>query len=275
MIPRYTYSPRLLIPLARVVCGVSSSLSRDSALLLAGASLAPRVLHPENIPPASPFVLALNHYDRPGLGAWWSAAVLTTAIAARRVDAPREIHFAMAREWWYPRGWRKWVKQPLTRWFFGQIRKAYGTILLPPALDLDEFRGTGASAIRRALALTRGANPELVGIAPEGHTGAGLALCAPPRGAGLFLLHLTRERIPILPAGIFEDATDHALTVNFGTPFILRVPRELPRDERDVRAARAVMGAIGALLPERMWGAYREEIHHAKFAPAREVGERK
>jgi 1-acyl-sn-glycerol-3-phosphate acyltransferase len=257
--PRYTYSLRLIIPLLRVLLGIRSSLSRDGALLLAGASPPPRVLHPENIPPASPFILTINHYDRPGLGAWWGAAVLVTAIAARRTRAPREIHFAMAREWWYPRGWRKWIEQPLTRWFFGQISKTYGTILLPPALDLAEFRGTGAGAIRRALALTRGENPALVGIAPEGHTGAGLALCAPPRGTGLFLLHLTRERIPILPAGIFEDDAG-VLTVNFGAPFHLRVPRDLPREERDVRAARQVMCAIGALLPERMWGVYREEI---------------
>lgn len=257
--PRYTYTWRLLIPLARVLLGVRSSLSRDGALLLVGASPPPRVLHPENIPPTAPFVLAVNHYDRPGLGAWWGAAALAATIAARRVGAPREIHFAMAREWWYPRGWRRWIKQPLTRWFFGQISQAYGTILLPPALELAEFRGAGTQAIRRALAMTRGEPPVLIGIAPEGRTGAGLALGAPPRGTGLFLLLLTREQLPILPAGIFEDDADQILTVNFGAPFVLRVPRDLPRAARDAHAARGVMTAIGALLPERMWGAYREE----------------
>ncbi|MBM3127076.1 MAG: hypothetical protein FJ009_00390 [Chloroflexi bacterium] len=270
--PRYAYSLRLLLPLLRVGLGIRSSLSRDGALLLRGAHPPPRVLHPENIPPASPFILTINHYDRPGLGAWWTVAALVTAIAARRARDPREIHFAMAREWWYPRGFRKWIKQPLTRWFFGQIGKAYGTIRLPPALGLEEFRGAGAPAIRGALALTRGDNPELVGIAPEGHTGAGFALRQPPRGAGLFLLLLTRDHIPILPAGIFED--DGVLTVNFGAPFLLRVPRDLARDERDAGAARQVMVALGALLPERMWGAYREEVWNAKSTKENESRER-
>lgn len=260
--PRYRYSPRLLIPFVRVLCGARLSLSQDAALLLAGAHPPPRVLTPENIPPDSPFVLTINHYDRPGLGAWWAIAAILTTIAARRTRAPREVRFAMAREWWYPRGFGKWIKQPFTRWLFGKISQAYGTIPLPPALDLDEFRGQGALAIRRALALTRGEKPELVGIAPEGTTGAGLALHPPPRGAGLFLLLLTHDQIPILPAGIFEDDTQ-TLTVKFGAPFHLRVPRDLPRAERDAHAARQVMVAIGKLLPERMWGAYREEIQQA------------
>ena len=238
-------------------------MSRDSALLLSGARPSPCVLPPENIPPAAPFILTINHYDRPGLGAWWAIAAIVATIAARRTREPREVRFAMAREWWYPRGFGKWVKQPFTRWFFGQVGKAYGTILLPPALDSGEFRGQATSAIRGALALTRGDTPELVGIAPEGQTGAGLALRHPPPGAGLFLLMLAHDRIPILPAGIFEDSA-HTLTVNLGVPFDLRVPRNLPRDVRDAAAARQVMVAIGRLLPERMWGMYQDAIRQAQ-----------
>jgi 1-acyl-sn-glycerol-3-phosphate acyltransferase len=233
--------------------------SADSALLLRGAHPAPRVLTPENIPIASPFVLTLNHYDRPGLGAWWSTAVIATTIAARRTRAAHEVRFAMAREWWYPRGVGKFIKQPLSHWFFGQISKTYGTILLPPALDSGEFRGQATAAIRGALALTRGKNPELIGIAPEGQTGAGFALRHPPPGAGLFLLLLTHDKIPILPTGVFEG-DDCALTVRFGAPFALCAASASSRAERDAQAARQVMTAIGKLLPEKMWGAYREEI---------------
>jgi hypothetical protein len=271
--PGYHYSLRLVISFLRVLCGIRSSLSADAALLLSGAHPSPRILAPENIPAAPPFVLTINHYDRPGLGAWWSAAILATAIAARRTRELREIRLAMAREWWYPGGFGKFVKQPLTRWFFGQIGKTYGTILLPPALDSGQFRGEGTLAIRGALALTRGENPALVGIAPEGHTGAEFALRRPPPGAGLFLHLLTHDQIPILPAGIFED-DNQALTVRFGAPFDLRLPRDLPRDERDTAAARQVMVAIGKLLPERMWGAYREEIRNAKIMKDHENRER-
>jgi len=271
--PSYRYSPRLLIPLVRVLLGVRSSVCADTALLLQGAHPSPRILTPENIPPDSPFALTINHYDRPGLGAWWGIAVLVTTIAARRTREPRHVHFAMAREWWYPRGVGKYVKQPLTRWFFGQIGKAYGAIRLPPALDSGEFSGQGTLAIRGALSLTRQENPELVGIAPEGQTGAGLGLRKPPPRAGLFLLLLTHDDIPILPAGIFEDDAN-TLTIRFGAPFDLRVPRALSRDERDADAARQVMVAIGRLLPERMWGAYREEIRNAKTTQDHENRER-
>lgn len=228
--------------------------------MLTGARPTPRVLDAENIPPDAPFVLALNHYDRPGLAAWWGPATIICAIAARRTREPRDLRLAVTREWWYPRGFGRAVKQPLTRWFFGQIAKAYGMFRLPPVTASNEFRGEGALAIRRALALTRGAQPQLVGLAPEGHTGDNQVLCKPPKGAGLFLLMLTHETIPILPAGIYEDGTDRVLTVRFGAPFQLCALREMPRAERDAQAARQVMVQIGRLLPERMWGAYREEI---------------
>jgi len=259
--PRYSYLYHLLfLPALRVLFGIPSSASRDAALLLQGAQPAPRTLNPENIPPDSPFVLALNHYDRPGLAAWWGAAVIICAIAAHRTREPREIHLAMAREWWYPGGLGRAVKQPLTHWFFGQIAKTYGMFRLPPVIGNSEFRGEGTIAVRRALALTRSDPPQLVGLAPEGRTGDRLSLCQPPAGAGLFMLMLTHEAIRILPVGIFEDDADGVLTLRFGKPFQLCVPRQMPREERDACAARRVMIEIGRLLPERMWGAYREHI---------------
>ncbi len=257
--PYYSYSLRLLPPALRVLLGIPSSISHDAALLLKGAHPTPRALNTQNIPPDSPFLLVINHYDHPGLGAWWGGATLLNTIATHRTREPRDIHLMMAREWWYPTGFGRWVKQPLTRWFFGQISKAYGTIRLPPVLGNNKLRGEGTLAIRSALSMTRGDNPELFGVAPEGKTGDNLSLCEPPIGAGLFLLLLTREAIPLLPAGIFEDDSE-TLTVNFGAPFQLNVPRRLPKEERDRAAVREVMVQIGKLLPERMWGAYREEI---------------
>ncbi len=250
----------LVLPLVRVLLGTPSSPSRDAALLLKNVRPTPRVLSAENISPESPFVLVVNHYDRPGLGSWWGASVILCAVAARRIREPRDVHFIYAREWWYPCGFGRWIKQPLTRWFFGQVAKTYGMLTLPPILE--EYRGQGVPGIRRALALTRGENPQLVGLAPEGRTGPNLSLCEPPAGAGLFLLMLTRDTVACLPAGIFEDDS-LALTVNFGAPFQLCVPRDLTREERDGQAARQVMVEIGKLLPERMWGVYRQEIKEA------------
>lgn len=230
--------------------------------MLRGAHPAPRVLNTHNIPPDTSFIVVFNHYDRPGLGAWWCLAPLVVAIAAQRAREPREIHFMMAREWHFTNGIDHWVKQPLTRWFFGQFAKTYDCIGLPPALDSEEYRGQGASAIRRALALTRVDPPEIIAVSPEGNTGENQNLCHPPRGAGSMLMLLAHDTLPFLPVGIFED-DDHIITVNFGAPFRLNVPNRLSKAERDSEAARQVMIAIGKLLPERMWGIYHQDIQNA------------
>jgi hypothetical protein len=260
----YHHSLRLLVPVLRVLLGKPSSISRDATLLLRGAHPTPRALRTENIPESSPFLLLINHYDRPGLGAWWGGAMIAKTIAARRTREPREIRMVMAREWWYPGGFGKLVKQPLTHWAFGQIARAYGILTLPPVID--EYRGQGGLDVRRVLAITRGDNPALITIAPEGRTGPNMSLCRPPDGAGLFLLMLTHDTIPCLPAGIFEDETN-TLTVNFGALFKLDAPRRLSKEERDCTAARQAMVQIGKLLPERMWGVYAADI-----SPAIETG---
>lgn len=266
----YGYSiSTLLLPALRVLLGIPSQLSHDTALLLRGAHPAPRALNIENIPADSPFVLTLNHYDHPGLAAWWGAALIATTIAARRTCEPHELHMMMAREWWYPHGYERWTKQPLTNWFFGQVSKAYGTIRLPPVLSNGEFRGEGAIAIRKAMALTHGDNPQLVGLAPEGKTGDNLSLCAPPHGCGLFMLLLTYDRIPILPVGVYEDETQ-TLIANFGEPYMLTVPRHLPKQERDRESARQVMIHIGRQLPKRMWGLYCEDLQSEIKIPLEE-----
>lgn len=261
--PKHRYDLlRLVKPTLRVLLGKPSSLYQVSSILVNGMSPPPRVLHPENIPSSGSFVLVVNHYDHKGLGAWWGISLLAHAIHERRPGDSRELHFAMAREWWYPSGLGRAVKQPLTRWFFGQLGKSYGLVLLPPALGNNEFRGQGVVAVRHAMALTRGDKPELIGIAPEGRTGPDLTLCEPPLGAGLFLLMLTNERMPCLPVGLFEE--NSILSANFGEPFCFRKFHKLPRDVRDREAARQAMLEIGTLLPERMWGVYQEDIHTAK-----------
>jgi hypothetical protein len=255
--PRYRYSPCLLVPALRVVFGVRSSLSRDAAILLRGADPSPCVIGAENIPAETPFILVMNHYDHPALGAWWAGATIARTVALRRTAEPRELHLVMAREWWYPSGIGKWIKQPFTRWLFGQIAKTYGIATLPPVLE--QYKGTGAIAVRKILALTRGEKPELVGLAPEGRTGENFGLTRPPAGTGLFLTLMSHDQIPFLPVGIFEN-DQQRLVIKFGTLFKIDVPKNLPREERDAEAARQVMAHIGALLPERMWGAYRAEI---------------
>ena len=256
---QYHYSFRLLLPFLRVLQGKPSVLSRDAELLLCGADPAPCVLNAQNIPSDSSFLVVFNHYDRPGLGAWWGIAPFVVAIASHRTREPRQVHVMLAREWYIPNGFDHQVKQPLTRWFFGKFAKTYDCIGLPPALDLPEFRGQGATAIRRALALTHANPPELLAVSPEGNTGNDLGLCHPPHGAGLMLLLLAYETIPFLPVGIFQDENER-VHVNFGKPFTLNMPQHLSKEERDRQATHRAMVSIGRLLPERMQGVYRQDI---------------
>ena len=239
--------------------GKPSSLSHDAELLLDGAPLAPCVMNAQHIPTDSSFFIVFNHYDRPGLGAWWVIAPIATTIAMHRACAPREIHVMMAREWYYPNGFNHWVKQPFTRWFFGQFAKAYGCIGLPPALNLEQFRGQGASALRHTLTLTHAQPPEIVAVSPEGNTGNNLGLCHPPRGTGLMLMLLTYETLPFLPIGIFEN-DEERIHINVGEPFHITISHPLSKEERDQEASRQVMIQIGKLLPEHMHGVYRHDI---------------
>lgn len=256
---KYQYSVRLLLPLLRIMQGKPSSLSHDAELLLDGAPLAPCVMNAQHIPTDSSFFIVFNHYDRPGLGAWWVIAPIATTIAMHRACAPREIHVMMAREWYYPNGFNHWVKQPFTRWFFGQFAKAYGCIGLPPALNMEQFRGQGASALRHTLTLTHAQPPEIVAVSPEGNTGNNLGLCHPPRGTGLMLMLLTYETLPFLPIGIFEN-DEERIHINVGEPFHITISHPLSKEERDQEASRQVMIQIGKLLPEHMHGVYRHDI---------------
>lgn len=214
----------------------------------------PRVLGAEHIPPAEPFLLVFNHYETARAAAWWAPLLATHVIAAHRVPSSREIHFVMTREWWYPGGLGRYVKQPLMQWIIARLARVYDFVTVPPILDAVSTRGEGALSVRRAVAMTRGESPALLAIAPEGRSGLNGALCEPPRGAGIFLLWLTHEQIPLLPLGIYQE--DATLGLQFGAPFLLPDSRARDRLERDRAAVTAVMRAIAKLLPGALRGKY-------------------
>jgi 1-acyl-sn-glycerol-3-phosphate acyltransferase len=250
----------VLAPLLwHLLSGQPGALSALADHLFAGMTPPPRILRPEFIPPESPFVIVFNHYESPTAASWWGPLLISRAITAQRTRAPYEPRWLMAREWWYPPGLGRLVKQPLTYLLFVRLAQAYGFVLVPPVLSGGLTRGEGVAGVRHALALTRGPNPQLVGLAPEGHTGPGGALKEPPQGTGLFLLLLTHEAIPCLPVAWYENAA-RGLTIQFGEPFQLSVPRIKDRHARDRAAATQALTAIASLLPARLWGAYKEGI---------------
>lgn len=279
--PPYKNVPRSLVLVVwQLAKGAPASLSRLEKHLFEGMTPPPSVTGHQLIPRDTPFVLVFNHYENKEMASWWGPFLMTRIISDRlsestRADGrilsdpsaaggklqrdPSEVRWLMAREWWYPGGFGRLVKQPVTRLLFGRIAQVYGFIRMPPVLAGDLTRGEGVAAVRQALALTRGEQPALIGLAPEGHTGPGGSLKEPPDGVGLFLLLLTHNAIPLLPAGWYQDEQG-LIRVNFGPPFQLGAQKTDNREARDRDAAAQAMVAIGRLLPERLWGVYREAI---------------
>lgn len=214
----------------------------------------PVVLHPENIPTNGPFVLVFNHYSTPHLAAWWGPLVAMDVIALRRTRAPFELQFVMAQEWLYTTRRGRAVKQPLTRRLFARIARVYGLVTVAPVAEGGYIPGQAVVGVRRALELMRSEPPALLAIAPEGQSGPNAELCEPPPGAGIFLLLLTGEKIPLLPLGIYESS--RTLTLCFGVPFTLCDSQRDTRAERDRAAAARVMHALAALVPPEIRAMY-------------------
>jgi hypothetical protein len=93
---------------------------------------------------------------------------------------------------------------------------------------------------------------------PEG-IGTG-TLIRPPEAVGLLLLGLAQKRVPVVPAGLYEE--EGVLVAKFGPP----VPFQMgDGDEREQarRARDQAMMAIGRLLPPPMWGYYALDLQRA------------
>lgn len=252
--PLFDLTPLLIPTLAEVARGAPAPLSYFGARFARAMYPPPRIQGTANIPPETPFVLIFNHYESARVPAWWAPLLAGYLINTKRTREPNEVRFVMTEEWWYAGGWDKAIKEPFTRWLFGRAARVYGLVLVPPILDGFATRGDGMSGVRAALELTRGAHPQILGIAPEGRTGPGGALCEPPSGTGLFLLLLTHDSIPCLPLAVCENGGE--FTMNFGKPFLFHIPRLRDRNQRDRAAATEAMQELAALLPASLRGPY-------------------
>src|SRR5438046_1467499 len=91
---------------------------------------------------------------------------------------------------------------------------------------------------------------------PEGYTSYALPEAKP--GSGALVALLSRGRVPVVPVGASEEGG--RLVVRFGPPFQPPARSGAGRAELDATLRRQMMLAIGSLLPEHLWGAYRAEI---------------
>jgi len=231
--------------------GRRRDLPADIAASLTAVRPPPQIRNDDHIPAERPFVLVLNHYERPGLKVFWSGCVASHAVAQRR-PRYKAVRWLMTSEWYNARLGPMPVPVVVSRLLFRRLGRVYGLVIVPRAAE----RGVGrAAAARTMLNIVRGSD-EPIGLFPEA-VGTG-RLIQPPPGLGSFLLVLSSHGLPILPAGAFEE--EGRLTVSFGPPFHLDVPRHASRAEKERLASRQVMVAIGRLLPEELWGVYAAAI---------------
>lgn len=228
-------------------------LAKDVGAAVAAVKPRPRIQDVENIPLEGPFVLIANHFERPGLKVYYGGTLISYAVAQRRTDG-KSLHWLMTSEWYNYRFGPVPIPVWLLRWLFRRIARVYGLVIVPRATERVMGR---AAAMRTILETVRKGEP--IGLFPEGVGGGELVQAMP--GVGVFLASLSERGVPIVPAGLFEE--NGVLTVRFGPPFSLQLPSAGSRVERDRHARQQLMVAIGRLLPQEMWGYYKDAMTEA------------
>lgn len=206
-----------------------------------------QVLGLEHIPPNGACVLTINHYTRPGFGAWWIALIASAYL-------PVEVHWTVAEAWTFPDQLRSQLFTPLTHWAFRRLAGVYGFTSMPPMPPRPEETRLRAQAVRQVLAYVRRTPGAVIGLAPEGRDIPGAVLGQPPSGAGRFILHLAEQGLDILPVGLFEQG--ERVFLHYGAAYSLELPPDLAPDERDRHVSNSVMARIARLLPEQFRGMF-------------------
>lgn len=251
--PKYEFPrPPLILFAIDLLLGRRRSFVRDSRTVLAANPYPRRVEGVEHVPEVGPFVLLMNHYSRKGLQPYHCAMVVSAAVAERRQASP-EIRWAMTSEWYGRRLGPIPIPSALFRIVFQRVARVYGLVAMPQRTS----RAMGRAAALRRLARLMAEEP--IGLTPEA-AGSG-RLVEPLEGSGLFLQSLSERGIPFVPVAAWEE--DALLTVRFGPPFSLSIPKRGQREARDRLAREQVMVAIGRLLPREYWGAYAEAIERS------------
>jgi 1-acyl-sn-glycerol-3-phosphate acyltransferase len=186
-----------------------TSVDNFSAAITARIQPPPLITGWENLPASPRFVLAANHYQRPGLWIMHSASVLTQAIRQHYGPGDPPVRWMVTANW--PR-----VK-------IGPLRfRSPGDILLPRVADAlacypVSFAGSNPRYTARSLRRVLREAPHLtrpLGIFPEGIAGSAGRLTEPLVGVDRLLAHLAKHGLPVQPAGISEG--QGRLHIRFG-----------------------------------------------------------
>jgi len=153
----------------------------------------------ENLPLSPRFVLAANHYQRPGLWIMHPASVLTQAIRQHYGPGDPPVRWLVTANW-----------PPIQ---LGPFKfRSPGDILLPRVADAlacypVSFARTNPAFTAQSLRRILRDAPNLIrpiGIFPEGVAGSAGHLTDPIPGVDRLLAHLAKHGLPVQPARLSE-----------------------------------------------------------------------
>jgi 1-acyl-sn-glycerol-3-phosphate acyltransferase len=236
---------RAIIYIAR---GKPRSLAQDALLAIPNMPAPPLIRHADRIPESGQCVVVANHYERPGLWMAWPAIFAGHAVRER---TGKDVHWVAIEEWESFSLWGIAVPPGVVKVVFERAFQTYGILAMPSPHAPATAR---AGAMRAAVQEIK--EGHIIGLMPEGDVGATPELLEAREGVGAFLL-LLAGRAPLLPVGLYEE--NDRLVADFGSPFPLELPAEVPKNDRDRWVRDRVMRAIRDLLPEPLWGIYRTQ----------------
>jgi len=246
--PTYPSAYRIAIRLApAMVFRLKRSFRQDALSWVKGLQPEPVIIGKENIPQNGPFLLVINHYNRPKFNAWWFVLSASATI-------PIEIHWIMAAAWTFPNHPLQRYLEWLSRYIFRKIAQVYNFTLMPPMPPRPWETQARALAVRSVIQYAHNEPKAALGLAPEGGDSLTGILEMPAPGVGRFILHLANLGLAIHPLGIYES--EGALHLRFGPILKLDHPPETSPDSRDCWASQITMQAIAKLLPAQLRGTF-------------------
>jgi hypothetical protein len=246
--PKYSYPPGLFARAAwDLILSRRRDLRRDAKACIETLSAKLKVLGEENIPQQGGFVLTINHFHRPGLGAQWIALAVTALV-------PLNIRWAVTGELMCEGKWYRAVGSRASRVFLRRLADLYGLITMPPMPPRAEDVEARAASVRAILEYVKQEHDPVLGISPEGFDSPQGALTRPATGFGRFALLLSRFGMRFIPVGGFEE--DGIFHLHFGKEYELSVPSDLLTSEKDEQAMQMIMRKTACLLPPYLHGEF-------------------
>ncbi|MCL4560394.1 MAG: hypothetical protein M1281_07260 [Chloroflexi bacterium] len=240
--PEYRTSPQIVRRLLwSMLIGKKRSFREDALALIRGVS---SLQICGQIPDLNSFphgcVITVNHYFRPGFGAWWIAIAISAAI-------PTEIHWVMSSAWTSPNPWVDHVKVPLTSLVFKRLASTYRFTSMPPMPPRDQDARERGLAVMDIIRHAQRHDRPVIGFAPEGMDPLNGHIGEPAQGAGRLLGFLSGLGLAMVPAGLYEAGG--TLRLRFGAPYYLPERYTSALKEQDASISQHVLAAISTCLP--------------------------